>query len=153
MREDCSACIHAEKCGQATWLKGDIEYNIKYLGINTIICAVMRDYNYYFLYEDGDDRISKCQITKEEFNRVEKWINDTEAIERMKSRKLGCCKCNEAATNCQQRSCMEKKGISMVKQAELYRCKECGTYWEYGVYKYLVVDDSYAKKYYQQYNF
>ncbi len=134
MDNGCGACKHEGKCGHENWLRGNVDCKIKYHDKNGIICTIMRDYNYYFLYEDVNGRINKCQITQEEFKQTEKWINDINVIENQKNRRLGCCKCNEAAINYLQRSCMEKKGISMVKQAELYRCKECGTYWEYGVY-------------------
>lgn len=148
MDDVCNVCKYVEKCGKEAWLADKVDCKIKYIDKNGVICVIMRDYHYYFLYREDSDKINKCQITQEEFKRVDEWTNDIDEINRKKIRKLGCCKCNEAAHNYLKRDCLIKKGVSMLKQAELYMCKECGTYWEYGVYKYLVVDDSYVEKYY-----
>ena len=51
------------------------------------------------------------------------WLNDK--IEQIKSRRLGCDKCNEAAVDYQKRDCIIKKGISALKQAEGDIQKNC----------------------------
>ena len=43
---------------------------------------------------------------------------------------------------------LEKISSSMVTQANLWKCKECGALWEYGVYNNEIVDQSYAEHYY-----
>ncbi len=143
----CCLCTHLEECGSNIWLNDKIDYQVKRVGENGIVCAVMRDYQYYFIYEE-EGKLFKYQITQEEFEQINVWGKDINKIEQIKSRRLGCDKCNEAAVDYQKRDCLIKKGISALKQAELYQCKQCGTYWEYGVYKYSIVDDSYVRKYY-----
>lgn len=38
--------------------------------------------------------------------------------------------------------------IGDIKLEKLYKCKECGTLWAYGVHNNEIVDQSYADHYY-----
>ena len=141
----CHMCKYTEQCEK---IPNTTDNKIKYIDKNDIICVNMRDYHYYFLYKINNELIYKYQITQEEFEKADEWINDIDVINHKKNRTLGCDICNEAVYNPIKKSHLIKKGDSPLKQAELYICKECGTYWEYGVYKEFVVDASYAEKYY-----
>ena len=137
-----------EQCGKKCWEEWGIDHHVKHGKSKNVIFAAEYDYNYRILILVGEyHRFERVQITKEEYDSFYEWEGDVLKVNEIIDRKLGCDVCRNPAMISPE-ICLEKIDTSMVKQAELWKCKECGTLWEYGVYIHEIVDQSYAEHYY-----
>lgn len=138
-----------EQCGKKYWQEHGIEHDVKYGRSKNVVCVIEYDYQYVMHLLVGEyHRLEKIQITKEEYESFYEWENNITKVNEIKDRKFGCDMCQNAAIIYSPQRCLEKIGLSMKKQAELWKCRECGTIWEYGVYNCRVVGPSYIEHYY-----
>lgn len=137
-----------EQCGKQGWEERGLEHHVKHGKSKYVICAAEYDYHYKVMLLDGEyNRFERVQITKEEYDSFYEWEGDALKVNEIKDRKLGCDACRNPAMISPE-ICLDKIGESTILWGKLWKCKECGTLWEYGVYNNEIVDPSYAEHYY-----
>ena len=141
-----------EQCSKKYCDSNGIEIEIKYgLPNSMVICATSSNFRYNLNALIGEYKSFKSiQLTKKEFDTFDQWKDNSEIIEKICTRKLGCEKCRDAQYKVNRKDDMYFLETSVKLQADLWKCKLCGTYWEYGIYNSVIVDPTYVKYYYHK---
>ena len=136
-----------EQCGKKYFEEKGLKHHVKHGKSKNVICASEHDYHYcIFVLVREYHRFEKVQITKEEYDSFYEWEGDALKVNEIKDRKLGCDACRNAALKGEQENCLEKIGGDT--WAKIWKCKKCGTLWEYGVHNDEIVDQSYVEHHY-----